>query len=744
MKIKLLHFMFEDLRRRSYIAALSALIYFFNLAVPAVFLLGEGRYSYSDEPAKTDMIIEYYENLFESAEATVSFLLLLVFVAVIVGFRYLMKQNQTDFYHSVPVSRKTVYLGVTINNLLMPLIPMVAFTFIAAGIATAKCVNMEPFMAAVHMLLTVIPKVVLICGIATISVHLAGNLFATVALNVYFHFYFVSLYFLVNFLYDNYYSTWFDRSEDFDSIVLFLCPFSYCVLPLRLLDTGMNLAIISAGALLLGTGLLVAAWLLYRIRILERAGRAIVFDRFQTILKFSIVIPMGIVGAMAGWETTSDMGLAVIGWTLFGLACGIVISHAILEIIFHSDFKKLFSHKLHMLICAVIAALVFSVFAFDLTGYNSYKPSAAFLKSAGIYCDELEPNMDELHRSYMLSDKRFTSSIDVDDRGRFSKKEYIDSMNITDKELIFAFADAAAESVKSRGGFRLEDKREPAQKSEMYVALYISYHMPAGRNVRRQYSVPFSKIKAGLEKLYDDPAYKSATYPVLEMKPEEVYGINFEDMFGCISLSCPRTSMEALLEAYKEDLLAMTAERRKHEDPVYCLKFNDKLSQELEDRCLEKGYESMGYYSTCGLYPVYPSFKNTIEALRTAGAPVDRSRTWNRFVRASIEYGANMSYATTSAEEITQLLNAGAVQSLTYKDKFSMKAIPLTVRLTPDYIEKSGKTLSDRSSGPLYLNLRTGEIPMFVYRRMGLLDMVIRKNSEGWDKDEYADMDSEL
>ena len=53
---------------------------------------------------------------------------------------------------------------------------------------------------------------------------------------------------------------------------------------------------------------------------------------------------------------------------VFGILCGTVICHCVVEIIYHFDFKKLFSDKLQLAGCIVVVMAVFCVFRYDRTG----------------------------------------------------------------------------------------------------------------------------------------------------------------------------------------------------------------------------------------------------------------------------------------------------------------------------------------------------------------------------------------
>lgn len=67
-----------------------------------------------------------------------------------------------------------------------------------------------------------------------------------------------------------------------------------------------------------------------------------------------------------------------------------VLSHCVIEIIYHFDFKKLFANRISMVVCAVAAALIFSVFRFDLLQYDHYMPDQSKLQSMAISMSNMD------------------------------------------------------------------------------------------------------------------------------------------------------------------------------------------------------------------------------------------------------------------------------------------------------------------------------------------------------------------
>ena len=55
---------------------------------------------------------------------------------------------------------------------------------------------------------------------------------------------------------------------------------------------------------------------------------------------------------------------------------GALISHCVIEVIYHFDFKKLFAHWPQLILAAALSMALFFSFRFDWWGYDSYLPEA--------------------------------------------------------------------------------------------------------------------------------------------------------------------------------------------------------------------------------------------------------------------------------------------------------------------------------------------------------------------------------
>ena len=71
----------------------------------------------------------------------------------------------------------------------------------------------------------------------------------------------------------------------------------------------------------------------------------------QAPIKVRLVVPISIASGLM-FRVWGDGD----GWMVFGILCGLVIFHSIIEIVYHFEFRKLFAHPVHLGVCAVLSA----------------------------------------------------------------------------------------------------------------------------------------------------------------------------------------------------------------------------------------------------------------------------------------------------------------------------------------------------------------------------------------------------
>ena len=546
------------------------------------------------------------------------------------GFAYLHSKKKTDFYHSLPIRRETLYAVTCLNGFLYMAVAYLGFLTIAAVMIRVKGVPFDwgsLYLASVEHLCFF----ALVYMTAILSMLLTGNLVVgLLGTGVLF-----SWGPVICMTISAYFSEYFTTFYGDDSFLLALSertsPVAWYVKACMSSQPGR----MALWAMLAAAVLFLLGMLLYRRRPSEAAGHAMAFPITEPIIRFLIAVPSSLLlGAMFHSMMYED------GWTVFGLVCGLLLVSCIIEIIYHFDFKSLFAHKRQLLVSAVFVGVVFAIFRFDLFGYDRYLPATEKLASGGIYCDLLDPDAtSQYHSTVEYTEGWYGVTFDA-----MPSSTLADEMQISDDQGLELLHTIAAQGVHDaaqardrflRGHGRSYDLEEG---DEAFRNVTIAWHLRNGRTVYRSYRVNVSGVRAALEAVYNLDAYKTAMYPVLSLTADDVAGINYKEEDECSHVKLAGADVKAaLLAAYQEELKALTSETRAHEMPIAEIQFKTNEQQALIQKLRDEGgnYTLFNHYY---YYPIYPSFTKTIALLRACGVEVGGTVTPEKTASITLSY----------------------------------------------------------------------------------------------------------
>lgn len=289
-------------------------------------------------------------------------------------FRYLHDRRQVDLFHALPVSRGHLF-AVRYGTGIVAVLP----AYILIHLATAGVVFAMGFGAKITfgaVLGTIgINVLFFLClyAVAILCTVLTGNTVITVVLGLWMSFFVPAFFGLIMLFQQQAYATWCDPSLLLEKLLLYGSPLiAYFV------QSGENLFGVNSdyggpGAIayfiLLTVVLTALCLVLFRIRRSERAGAAMAFDGSKLPIKAVVCVIL----ALAGYVFFES----IIGsfWSWFGFIVFLVMGHALVEIIYHFDFRKAFSHLPHMLLCGAAAAAIIVGINMDITGFDRYRPA---------------------------------------------------------------------------------------------------------------------------------------------------------------------------------------------------------------------------------------------------------------------------------------------------------------------------------------------------------------------------------
>lgn len=694
----------EDLKRRLWAIALLFLVCFFALPVGLAITMENAAatdyYRYNDwRPLVNDgtLLKEQFEIMLSHAKLEAAMehirfgngmlVFLLIIAAVVMGissFSYLHNKKKVDFYHSIPVRREKLFLVQFIDGILLTAgafgVNLILAVMVASfyGVHGSRVISAALSSFCLNMLYYCLNY-----SVVVIAVLLTGNTIISLMGTAVFFFFMPAMSLILTHYFSVFFMTAPSSSWISQSPLIWIME-RMSPLYANMASLGIDLekagfpwmqSLVDGAAFLL---LNLAALFLYRFRPSEAAGKAMAFKVSMAPIRILLVLGAGMGGGMFFWSLQSQ-----VKWGIFGVICATLICHCIIEIIYQSDFKKLFSHKIQLVICLTAGCLLFLGFRYDWCGYDSYIPSEDKIASMTVdmaldsgYQEDWSYYVEEEENEYGKRElvlRHRERQEYLEEKGRLTEIKNVlllveegRSKALADREQrlgetlrIKVAMDSAASSIGIIGGAdgptsvfvagkigEEEEKRE-----EYYTNMEVCYTLKSGRKVRRRYNLYLSNVLEAYDKLYSQEEYKNGIYAWMqEQKPEDLSMVYYQEGGEKIRYTAGESDeIEALLLAYQADIMELTPEVRRREDPIAALRFvrNDveALIKQRQNRResmiarMAQGKDTEAYHvnedefrmellNLTGQWPVYPSFKRTIEVLKQQGVDPGTFFSW--------------------------------------------------------------------------------------------------------------------
>ncbi len=474
----------------------------------------------------------YQEALYQAARDALAFqdnlmfpLIILAAIIGIQGFSYLYDRKKVDLYHSVPVDKNWRFAVVYVNGIIIYLTSTLISLLI--GVITAAiqhAVNCE-VMAAIGLgFIWNLLFFMVVYHTSILAVMLTGNRFVTLCVGGMFIVYEQMAYVLaesmmysffdtvsgfyvthepkLSAIYDYSMNTWeFKQVEEVRMLAKELLPYY---------GKWFILAVV----------ILAAAWLCYRKRPSEAAGRAIAFIRIEPFVKIAAAVPLGI--GLGMWVHSAAYNDAVL--TVVSMVGAGAIACAAIEVIYDFDIKSLFKHLISSGIAVAGIIFIFAVFKMDLSGYDDYLPAADDLESIAVNVDYYGQFWDKDYNYVGASD--------------FSEEH----MYLHDVEPLLALADKAR-------GENVEDMTDAR-------GINVLYRLNSGRKVGRRFWVDFDNPgnEELLNRIMGTQEFKEGSFQFMTDQDsfEAVTSMVYSN--GATTSALPAQDALMLREAYIKDM----------------------------------------------------------------------------------------------------------------------------------------------------------------------------------------------
>ncbi|WLD91918.1 DUF6449 domain-containing protein [Alkalihalobacillus sp. AL-G] len=454
---------------------------------------------WSNQREYGDFYFERYENVFSILfEIQIVLMFAIPILLAVFLFRYLQVKTASDFMHSLPIKRTTIYnqyVGIGVFYLVVPVLVTAITLLILDGM-----LDLDKFFTVQQILswagITIV--VILLVFLAGVFVGTVTGLSAVQAVLTFILLLFpagITGLFIVNL---NLFLFGFLPNYYVEYEVMQLSPVTNAVDFVNgihrvegstesVMNTAEILIYIAVTLLFYGLGM----WL-YKKRNLETVSHAIVFRQFRPIFKYGVTFCTMLFGGFYFGETQNSLS-----WAVFGYVIGSLIGYFIAEMLLQKTwrvFTNVKGYGIYALAMVVLGLLIH----FDVTGYQSKVPE-----------------LDEIERVY-FAEASFGYMRDQD------QNSYVVGRPVDDHKPFFNEPDnIQAIQYLHRQIIENKDILERPTRSEQSV--FIAYELKDGEKVIRQYDLintePYSDY---LKQIYNSKEYKEAEYEVLHVNPERV------------------------------------------------------------------------------------------------------------------------------------------------------------------------------------------------------------------------------
>ncbi|MEG0814022.1 MAG: DUF6449 domain-containing protein [Clostridium sp.] len=695
----------ENTKRRLWTVALISLIFFFAFPVYSALMISDymnpnmissgSLGGISEAEMKRQLLNQFMDWVSPNNGRIVLLMVMFAVVCGTSGFAYLHSKKKTDFFHSIPIRRETMFSVIYINGILYTAVPYLINIILSGILMWVKTDGGFSWNIVFSGFLIHMAFYILIYSTVITAVILTGNTIVSLLGTSVFFLWGPGVILLYYAYCSAYFKTFYNNQAFSDKLLSWSSPIAWYI---NMTDDNVGIGGKALWALAVAGVITAFAVFLYKKRPSEAAGRAMAFRRSQAVIKFLIVVPMALWGSLFFYSIKESDG-----WNLFGLLCGLAITYCIIEIIYNFDFRRLFAHKKQLAVCTIISAAILAFFRFDLSGYDSYLPSAEKVASSGIssyYLDSAAVN------NYRIKPKLYQRSANSNHEINWdygNEEELIHDMKLLNTEDVLSIAKQGIQDIKTfndaEDAFILNNDYE-----ELRDTVVISYHMKNGKHVFRRYGMNPTLVQKNLDAIYQQKEYKQAIYPILGFKAVDIAGINYEEYGDYRHVKLPDPAMlDEILTAYQEELSLLTTEQRRRESPIASLQFKTNEEQDMIN-IIRKEDGDFTVFNHFNYYPIYPSFTNTIALLKKChinpGTFLDENHVEKiELLDYRVKDGNQNKLVVKDKQEIKELLEASVSEQGYALNRLNplYERVEVTAFVPIDLLEESSET-ENRSS----------------------------------------------
>ncbi|WP_285825088.1 DUF6449 domain-containing protein [Schaedlerella arabinosiphila] len=656
-KISYSKFIKEDIRRRGWLLVLSAVLLLLCVTVSTLLMLEASLSNVSqDELAEQWNIFRaIFPGLLNGSYNLLLFaaLLLLGGLCAVTGFSYLHSREQTDFYHSLPLSRRQLFFISYLGGLLIFLVPYLAASLLAvlAGFAhgfftlpvLGRCFlsvlgGTLAFLMVYHlMILAMMLTGKVVTGIlAAASLFFYGSVIGVLAADLPTYFFstyhtgagrfweklydFLSPLPLFGQILGN--TAYYNVTED--DRYRYISTFSYYLRSLVRPANSHSLAVVLAAAAVFLAVLLLLALFLYQKRPSEAAGNALSFPITAPFIKVLISVPTALcIGILVG-----SMYSGSTKWIILMSILAVILLCGLIEFIYHMDVRRLFAGKYSSLASLLGVAGILCVLQFDVFGYDTWLPEEDSLESMSLDISQMygyfsypdtvsrstdHPQYPDLLNGEICQIQEFAPIYELARSGVENAGKGADKMAGQELESLDSSINAGTRETE------MASRESESLDEQVYIT--VRYNKKSGSSVYRNYRVSAGEVLDTLDILCQEESYRKILFPVFYADYEDISAVRLTDIYWEPKiLDLTEKEQDALLDAYKQDVLNVDIRDLQLEQPIGELSIDIPEGMQFVG---QMAYDSK-YNFTLGGFYLYEGYENSLALLETYGYTLRR------------------------------------------------------------------------------------------------------------------------
>ncbi|WP_196803127.1 DUF6449 domain-containing protein [Butyrivibrio sp. MC2013] len=266
------------------------------------------------------------------------------------------------------------------------------------------------------------------------------------------------------------------------------------------------------------------AYLAFEKRHFDFSARSIVFPRIRTLVKIcvsvlaSVVFVLVILEILEAEYTGHEIPILIVTVLLVS-----VFTSMFMEALMSFNIRAAALRKTDIIIITAITMFLYLGTRMDIFGYNTYIPKASDVEYAAMY------QYNDLDYYKNNSDIRALDYVE-------------ENMRITDIDAINELARSAVDNLKDKSIYY-----------QGYMT-FIKWHLKNGKDVYREYSIPYDVDPAKMDAVTGSLEFKSGYFPWYhddnEMDP---FSLSYVSLNGEADSKITSADFDEFIEAYKKD-----------------------------------------------------------------------------------------------------------------------------------------------------------------------------------------------